>query len=63
MGSRWRWWWLGEGRGVLELDERRTPPGLALELAVCVGRDGRSWLLVALSETGEVLAVVRGAEA
>ena len=56
-----RWVDLEDGRGVLELDEMLTPPGLALELEVEVacGRTWASWKL----EGGAVLALVTAGKA
>lgn len=63
MRDRWQWFDLADGGGVLELDERATPRGVAIELAVDVGPDGRTWAFWLASESGALLAVVRGADA
>jgi hypothetical protein len=55
----WRCWQLDSDRHVLELDERLTPPGCALELELHDGQGiARSYGVWRLSQSGALLAIV-----
>lgn len=58
----WTWWERGSGRWYGELDWNLMPSWEALELEV-IHCEGRTWACWVLSQTGQVLAVMRGAQA
>lgn len=58
----WEWWTVDLYRGSLELDDRCTPRGLAIELEVWLDGSGLFCVWV-LSETGQTLWPARVGQA
>lgn len=57
MTDAWAWWSLDLYRASLELDDRLTPPGCAIELEIHLDGDGLTVAWV-WSATGAVLRLV-----
>ena len=62
--ATWLYWKLDDDRHVLELNERLTPPGCALEFEILTA-DGyaKTFAVWRVSNTGAVIAIVEAESA